>query len=233
MDISEKALETIIENALIADGMKTKSAVQPFFDRAGLAKFGGSPGGFRKRRPEDYDRAYCLDVAVVLEFIYATQPKEWDKLKKQHGDETKDRFLRRLASEIQNRGTVDVLRNGLKANGCTFRLAYFRPASGLNEESQKLYEANLFTAIRQLKYSEKNEKSLDMSLFLNGLPIITAELKNHFTGQNVQDGIRQYRFDRDPKEPLFVFGRCLALRLRPQLKSTFSDICLSESFFCR
>ena len=91
-----------------------------------------------------------------------------------------------------------------------FRLAYFRPASGLNAELQRLYEANLFTVVRQLRYSEKNENSLDLVLFLNGLPLFTAELKNPLTGQNVQDAMRQYRYDRDPQEPLLAFRRCLA-----------------------
>jgi len=103
-----------------------------------------------------------------------------------------------------------VLRDGIKDTGCKFRLAYFRPSSGLNPELQQRYEANLFSVVRQLHYSEKNENSLDIVLFLNGIPIFTAELKNPFTGQNVKHAITQYRRDRDPKEPLFTFGRCLA-----------------------
>ena len=84
----------------------------------------------------------------------------------------------RLASEIARRGALDVLRNGIKDIGCKFRMARFRPASGLNEETRRLYEANLFSVVRQLRYSEKNENSLDLALFLNGVPIFTAELKN-------------------------------------------------------
>ena len=103
-----------------------------------------------------------------------------------------------------------MLRKGIKANGCKFQLAYFHPASGLNYELQKLYAANIFSEVRQLRYSERNQNSLDFVLFLNGLPIFTVELKNPFTGQNVENAIQQYRFDRDPHEPLFAFGRCLA-----------------------
>jgi type I restriction enzyme, R subunit len=103
-----------------------------------------------------------------------------------------------------------VLRNGLRTDGCTFRLAYFRPVSGLNPDLQKLYEANMFSVARQLHYSGKTGHSLDLALFLNGLPLFTAELKEEFTGQNVRDAIRQYQQDRDPAEPLFLFGRCLA-----------------------
>ncbi len=186
IDISEKDFEATIEQALLG------------------------PGGYRKRSPDDYHRGLCLDPDAVLGFLYATQPEEWEKLKQQHGPDVKPRFLQRLASEIANRGTLDVLRKGVKDNGCKFRLAYFRPATGLNETTRKLYEANQFTVIRQLRYSEKNNNSLDLVLFLNGLPIFTAELKDHFTGQNVEHAIRQYRTDRDPREPLFAFGRCLA-----------------------
>jgi type I restriction enzyme R subunit len=122
----------------------------------------------------------------------------------------KTKFLQRLASEISKRGTLDVLRKGVKDSGCKVQLAFFRPATGLNQATQKLYEANQFTVIRQLRYSENGHQSIDLVLFLNGLPIFTAELKNPLTGQNVQHAITQYRTDRDPKEPLFAFGRCLA-----------------------
>jgi type I restriction enzyme R subunit len=103
-----------------------------------------------------------------------------------------------------------VLRQGVKDSGCKFQLAYFRPASGLNPETEQLYHGNQFSIIRQLHYSDKHEKSLDLALFLNGLPIFTAELKNPLTCQTVTNAIKQYQKDRDPKEPLFAFGRCLA-----------------------
>lgn len=210
MDVSEKNFEAMIESALLGGGQAELSGgASPAREQAGeygLIK----PGGYRKRTPDDYDKRFCLISGDVLDFIYATQPKEWDKFKKQQGSEAKDRLLKRLASEIHTRGTPEVFRKGIKSDGSSFQLAYFRPSSGLNEELQKLYEANLFSAVRQLKYSEQNEKSLDLALFLNGLPIFTAELKNPLTGQTVQDAIRQYQRDRDPKEPLFAFGRCLA-----------------------
>jgi type I restriction enzyme R subunit len=103
-----------------------------------------------------------------------------------------------------------VLRNGIKDSGCKFRLAYFRPASGLNEETRRLHAANLFAVVRQLRYSSKNENCLDLVLFLNGIPIFTAEIKNPLNGQDVEDAIRQYKTDRDPREPLLAYGRCLA-----------------------
>ncbi|HXF66132.1 MAG TPA: RNA-binding domain-containing protein [Burkholderiales bacterium] len=210
-EISERAFEDAIECALLAhgpdacagDAMVVRETAPPYGDMV--------PGGYRKRRPEDYDRALCLLPRDVADFVLATQPKEWKKLEQHHGAAVKEQFLRRLAAEIERRGALDVLRNGIKDSGCKFRLAYFRPASGLNDETRRLYQANLFSVVRQLRYSTKDEtKSLDLVLFLNGIPIFTAELKNPLTGQTVEDAIRQYKTDRDPREPLFAYGRCLA-----------------------
>jgi len=220
MDISEKNLEDTIEQVLLssvkaASSDGARSAIHqpaPLYGPAtsNLLQEDVAPGGYHKRRSEDYDKTLCLIPGDVLSFIYATQPKEWEKFKKQHEGDAKARFLQRLAGEIKTRGTLDVLRRGIKANGCKFQLAYFHPASGLNYALLNLYAANIFSEVRQLRYSEKNQNSLDLALFLNGLPLFTAELKNPFTGQNVQHAIQQYRFDRDPREPLFAFGRCLA-----------------------
>ena len=210
-DISERAFEDAIECALLrhgpnacpddaesASGVESESGDEP------------TPGGYLKRRAEDYDRGLCLIPADVVDFLLATQPKEWEKLRQHYGADVKPRFLGRLSREIARRGALDVLRNGVKDSGCKFRMAYFRPSSGLNEELQRLHAANLFAVVRQLHFSERNEQSLDLALFLNGVPIFTAELKNPLNGQDVEDAIRQYRHDRDPREPLFAAGRCLA-----------------------
>ena len=187
VDISERNFEATIEQVLTA-GRPGSRCRGPRSRRTDPV-----PGGYRKRSPDDYNRSLCLDTDLVLDFIYATQPKQWENLKAQHGADVKARFLHRLASETAKRGTLDVLRQGIKDSGCKFQLAYFRPASGLNPETQKLYQANQFSIVRQLRYSEKNEKSLDLVLFLNGLPIFTAELKNPLTGQTVRNAITQYQ----------------------------------------
>jgi len=208
-DVSERSFEESIEATLAQDSPSNA------LDGASLAGeavgwFAGRPGGYRKRVPEDYDRGLCLIHQDVLDFILSTQAKEWNKLKQHHGVAVKEQFLRRVSSEIERRGALDVLRQGVKDSGCKFQLAYFRPSSGLNEELQRLHAANLFAVVRQLHFSQKNEKSLDLVLFLNGIPIFTAELKNPLTGQNVEDAIKQYKTDRDPREPIFSYGRCLA-----------------------
>jgi len=207
--ISERSFEEAIESSLLRYGPEAR----PSDDAPGVevTPYGeGTPGGFRRRQPEDYDRALCLIPRDALDFLYATQPKERERLKQQYGAEAKERLSKRLSSEIAQRGTLDVLRRGIKDAGCRFQLAYFRPSSGLNEALQRLYLANLFSVVRQLHYSERDDQSIDLVLFLNGLPLFTAEIKNPFTGQNVEEAIRQYRFDRSPSEPLFAFRRCLA-----------------------
>ena len=208
LDVSERAFEDAIEQALLRGGADVPDGAVSARDPQ--MPFGPASGGYLKRRASDYDRGLCLIPRDALDFVLASQPREWERLHQHHGDEVKERFLMRLASEIARRGALDVLRNGIKDIGCKFRMARFRPASGLNEETRRLYEANLFSVVRQLRYSEKNENSLDLALFLNGVPIFTAELKNPLTGQDVQDAMRQYKTDRDPREPLLAGGRCLA-----------------------
>src|SRR5262249_18221348 len=207
-DISEKNFESTIESVLVGTGTEDGAADGTICESVGLTDY--APGGYRPRLSMEYDRALCLIPRDVLDFVQITQPKEWEKLKKQLGAEARDRYLARLAHEVEQRATLDVFRKGVRLNGCKFQLAYFRPASGLNPETQTLYEANGFTVVRQLKYSQKNENSLDLVLFLNGLPLFIAELKNPLMGQNVEDAMRQYKTTRDSREPLFAFGRCLA-----------------------
>ncbi len=203
LDVSERAFEDSIEASLLQHA-------QGAFGERRSSYLDMKPRGYNKRRSEDYDRALCIIPRDVLDFVLATQPQVWKKLTQHHGEDVKERLLKRLSTEIRSRGALDVLRTGIKDMGCRFLLAYFHPASGLNEENRRLYMGNLFSVVRQLHYSEKNNKSLDLALFLNGIPIFTAELKNPLTGQTVQDAIHQYRTDRDPRERLLAYGRCLA-----------------------
>ncbi len=209
-DISEKNFETIIESLLLAGGPDDPETTRSLRERMTVAEGTYTSGGYNKRAPEAYDKTLCIIPKDVLDFILITQPKEWEKLKSQTPNETKTHFLTRLSAEIKKHGTLHVLRNGIKSLGSKFDLAYFPPVSALNPDIQRLYQGNIFSIVRQLKYSEKNQNSLDTVIFLNGLPIFTIELKNPLTGQTVQNAIRQYRQDRDPREPLFAFRRCLA-----------------------
>ncbi len=211
--ISERAFEDTIEATLLRHGPDEIHG-EPTTVAEEATPFGDpwtQPGGYHRRRSEDYDRELCLLPDDVVDFILATQPKEWGKLSQHYGAQVKKRFLHRLSSEIERRGTLGVLRTGVRDMGCTFRLAFFRPASGLNQETRRLYAANFFAVARQVRYSTRNQNSLDLVLFLNGIPLFTAELKNPLSGQTVEDAIHQYKNDRDPRgEPLLAYGRCLA-----------------------
>jgi len=208
-DISERSFEEAIACGLLRAGPDACPGELTGTGETPSTYGDAPPGGYHRRKQEEFDRALCLLPRDVVDFVLATQPREWQKLQQHHGTAVREQFLRRLASEIERRGALDVLRNGLKDSGVKFRLAYFRPASGLNVETRQLHGANLFAVVRQVRYSTKNESSLDLVLFLNGIPVFTAELKNPLTGQNVADAIRQYKTNRDPREPLLAYGRCL------------------------
>jgi len=208
--IAERAFEDAIECGLLRYGPDACAGEAPAVGEAPTPYGEAPPGGYHRRRPEEYDRALCLLPRDVVDFVVATQPKEWQRLAEHHGASVREQFLRRLASEIEHRGALDVLRIGIKDSGVKVRLAFFRPASQLNEETRRLHAANLFAIVRQLRYSAKNDNSIDLALFLNGIPIFTAELKNPLNGQDVEDAIHQYKTDRDPREPLLAHGRCLA-----------------------
>ena len=165
--------------------------------------------GYKKRKTDSYDKDLCSIPEDLIGFIKDTQPKQYEKLENQYGPQTEEKLLKRISDEIEKRGLIDVLRRGIKDRGSSFQLVYFEPKSGLNPEHRELYEKNRFTIVRQLKFSKRNENSVDMGLFVNGIPVSILELKNSLTGQTHVDAEKQYREDRDPKEPLFRFKRCL------------------------
>ena len=208
---TEQAFESAIECALL-DGGPDACPHHQAEVREPSAPYALSfePGGYHRRTSADYDRDLGLIPKDVIDFLIASQPEEWRRLRQHRGAGHRDQFLNRLSGELGRRGVVDVLRNGVRDSGCKFDLAYFRPASGLNDETRRLHATNLFAVVRQLHYSTKNEKSLDLGIFLNGIPVFTAELKNPLTGQDVQDAVAQYRRDRDPREPLLRHRRCAA-----------------------
>lgn len=164
-------------------------------------------GGYEKGNPTTFKREQALDPTILLPFIQATQPKLWEPIANYYGPETDTVVLDDLCKALDSQGLLTVLRHGFKCFGKLLRVAFFAPASGLNPETQALYQANRLTITRQLKYSTKNENSLDLMLLLNGLPLVTAELKNPMTGQDVENAKWQYKKDRDPKELLFQFKK--------------------------
>lgn len=165
--------------------------------------------GYQQGTNEDYNKEYAIDETRLFRFLHDTQPKEMEKLGVNQSDQKKRQFLNRLSGEIARRGIIDVLRNGIKAYPADLILFYFTPTEQ-NEEARKRFEKNIFSVTRQLRYSVDGGKlALDLCLFINGLPVITLELKNHFTGQNTADAVAQYKEDRDPRDLLFSFKRCM------------------------
>ena len=158
-----------------------------------------------KGDPKNYNKELAMDTSAVLSFIQDTQPNEWDLLTKRHGALVEQNFFKRLDQELRRRGMLDVLRHGIDDTGVSFKLSYFKPGSTMNKTATELYEKNQLMITRQVRYSLENSNSVDTVIFLNGLPIITIELKNHLTGQTVEDAIRQYKKDRNPREKLFAF----------------------------
>ncbi len=179
---SEAAFETAIEASLLAGGY------------VGLPEAG-------------YDAEQAFWPAEVLAFIEATQPKEWAKLKALHGDKTGDQILADLRKWLDAHGMLATLRHGFKCYGRTLRAAFFKAAHGLNPELEARYAANRVGITRQLHYGVRHRNSLDVVLSINGLPVVTLELKNPLTGQKLERAQLQYRQDRDPRELLFDFKK--------------------------
>lgn len=157
--------------------------------------------GYIKRESKDYDKSLCMDKELFERFLQSTQAKALQELEKRNIKEQE--LLKRVASQIQDKGILKALQAHIEIMGVKLFLAYPKPNSNANPQALENYEKNIFSITRQLYYSERNTNSLDMVIFLNGLPLITMELKNPFTGQNVYNAIEQYKKDRDPRERIF------------------------------
>jgi len=207
-DTSEKGVETLIMRHMTGtDGL----AVVPNMVAERPPPYGGT--GYTAGSAKDYDRAHALDVPQLFAFLRATQPEAFKKLAMADAGNAKDinrlKFLARLSAEIGKRGVIDVLRKGVEHGPVHFDLFYGTPSPG-NAKAEALHAENRFSVTRQLAYSmDETRRALDLCLFINGLPIATFELKNILTKQTVEDAVEQYRRDRDPRERLFEFGRCV------------------------
>lgn len=163
--------------------------------------------GWHLGTASNFSRQLAFDMPAIYDFIKTSQPKEWARLSEFYGADVEPKFIQRLFREIDLRGMLDVVRHGITDSGVKFKMAYFQPDSKLNPETQQLYALNKLIVTRQVKYSTKNENSIDLLLSLNGLPIATVELKNQFTGQDISNAKRQFNLDRDPRELLFQFKK--------------------------
>lgn len=205
-DVSEKGLESIIVKALTG---LPPAAAPTGHSAAGdpHAPFGGA--GYVQGDPGDYDRDHAVDLFQLLAFLKKTQPKVFDQLELGTDGPSRLKFLARLQGEVAKRGVVDVLRKGIQHHSAGVDLFYGTPSPD-NVKAVELFAANIFSITRQLRYSaDEAQLALDLALFINGLPIATFELKNRLTKQTVEDAVQQYKRDRDLRELLFQFGRCL------------------------
>ena len=205
-DTSEAGFETIIVESLIEEA------------------------GYQAGNSGDYDRSFAVDLAKLTEFIQGTQPEVAERLGLEGETPERLKFLHRLRGKIAKQGIIDVLRKGVKHGPDSIMLFYGSPTAN-NEKAKELYGKNIFSVTRQLRYSGSETKlALDLVIFINGLPIATFELKNKLTKQTVEDAVQQYKNDRDPKELLFQFKRCLVhfavddhdVRMCAELKGTDS-----------
>jgi len=156
--------------------------------------------GYKSRSTSCFNKATCLDAELILKFIKDTQEKTWNKFQKVYSEDAEKKFFYRQTTEIDKKGTINVLRNGFKDVGCKFELFYPKPNSKKNPELAENFEKNIFSVIDELEYQDREKGNrLDLVIFINGLPIITIELKDTFS-QGVERAIKQYKEDRDPKE---------------------------------
>ena len=204
-DTSERGLERLICSALTGHPCDPSVAGTVAEPPAAYGDVGWSCGD-----PRDYDREHCVDLVQLSAFLRATQTEAAESLGLSEDGPALRRFLARLQGEISKRGTIDVLRHGIKHGAHDLDLFYGTPSAG-NEKAEEHFEQNRFTVTRQLRYSrDETQRTLDIGLFINGLPVFTFELKNSLTKQTVSDAVWQYKKDRNPREKLFEFGRCVA-----------------------
>jgi len=163
--------------------------------------------GFRKVLPSTYDKEKMLFPEVLEEFVSSTQPKAWARYTKLYGDAALDKLTRRINNSIAESNVLDVLKKGIKDMGIEIKLCYFKPSSNLNQDLVKLYEGNICGITRQFPYSKNNNNTIDTVLSINGIPLFAFELKDQLKGQDVNNAMRQWKEDRDPKEPVFKFGQ--------------------------
>jgi len=165
--------------------------------------------GYEQGTNADYNREYAIDETRLFRFLQDTQPDAMEKLGVFKADLKKKQFLNRLQGEIAKRGIIDVLRNGIKIYPVDLIMFYLTPTEN-NVKARVMHEKNIFSVTRQLQYSlDTTRLALDLCVFINGLPVITFELKNQLTKQTVDDAVEQYKNDRDPRELLFQFKRCM------------------------
>ena len=178
-------------------------------------------GGYIKGDPKAFDRKLALDVNTFVSFIKTSQPKAWERFEKIYGADSEKQIVDRFCREVKMVGLLKVLRQGFTDRGIKFRAVFWRPETSINQTTTEQYNANILHCTRQLRYSLHNENSIDIVLFINGIPVVSMELKCQFTGQNTDNAINQYKFDRATKDALFEFKNRVLVHFAVDLSNVY------------
>ena len=178
-------------------------------------------GGYQKGSPKTFDREKALDVGTFVSFIRTSQPKAWERFEKIYGADSERQIVERFCREVKMAGLLKVLRQGFTDRGIKFRAVFWKPETKINETTQAQYAANILHCTRQLHYSLHNENSIDIVLFVNGIPVVSMELKCQFTGQDTANAIEQYKLDRASKDPIFEFGKRILVHFAVDLSNVY------------
>lgn len=204
-DIKEKRFEQDIEDYLITQG------------------------GYFKGNPKSFDRKLALDKETFISFLKHSQPKTWERYEKIYGSDSEKQVIDRFCREVKMVGLLRALRQGFTDRGIKFRVVFWKPETSINATSQTQYESNVLHCTRQLHYSLNNENSIDIVLFLNGIPVVSMELKCQFTGQNTTNAINQYKFDRAGKDAIFTFKERVLVHFAVDLTKVYMTTRLEGS----
>ena len=196
-DVKEKRFEEDIEDYLIHDG------------------------GYLKGDPTSFNRKTGLNERTFVEFIKDSQPKQWERYVKIYDSSAEQQIIERFCREVKQTNLLNVLRHGFTDRGIKFKAVFWKPETSLNETSRIQYEANILHCTRQLHYSVKNENSIDIVLFVNGIPVVSMELKCQFTGQDTTNAINQYKFDRASKDAIFAYKERVLVHFAVDLTNVY------------
>lgn len=186
-------------------------------------------GGYTKGNPKNFDRKLALDKDTFIAFIKNSQSKQWERYEKIYGADSEKQIVERFCREVKMIGLLKVLRQGFTDRGIKFRAIFWKPETSINETSVKQYDSNIMHCTRQLHYSLQNENSIDIVLFMNGIPVVSMELKCQFTGQDTANAISQYKFDRAGNDAIFEFKNRILVHFAVDLTNVYMTTRLQGS----
>lgn len=178
-------------------------------------------GGYSKGNPKNFDRKLALDKDTFISFIKTSQPKQWERYIKIYATDSEKQIIDRFCREVKMVGLLRVMRQGFTDRGIKFRAVFWKPETSINETIAKQYESNIMHCTRQLHYSSQNENSIDIVLFINGIPVVSMELKCQFTGQDTANAISQYKFDRAGNDAIFEFKNRILVHFAVDLTNVY------------